>query len=135
MCEHDERPSDHSGGLLLSVLTVPGSFISIRPEQNIRHPVRGSSHLLTDHFLVNSGVTFDDQFIVDVTNDKAMAKSFHSVAEDVAADSLDDILHELRSIGFNAFPLLCRADAFISDGFSSELIGYDPGLHICEPPS
>ena len=62
--------------------------------------------------------------------DKAMAKSFHSVAKEVAADSLDDILHELRSIGFNAFPLLCGANAFICDGFSAKLIGSGPGVYI-----
>lgn len=102
MCEHDERPSDHSGGLLLSVLTVPGSFISIRPEQNIRHPVRGSAHLFTDSFQVNSGIAFNDQFIMDVTNDEAVPESFHGIAKNVAADGLDDIFHKFRSVGFDA---------------------------------
>ena len=43
--------------------------------------------------------------VQDVTDDEAMPESLHSIAEDVAADGLDDILNELRSVGFNALPL------------------------------
>ena len=50
---------------------------------------------------------FDDQLIVDVTDDEAVPKSLHGVTEDVAADGLDDVLHELRTVGFDAFPFLC----------------------------
>ncbi len=41
------------------------------------------------------GVTFDNKFIVDVADDKAVPDSFHGIAEDVAADGLDDIFHEV----------------------------------------
>ena len=65
---------------------------------------------------------------------KRMRESvFHSIAENVAADSLDDILHKFRPIGFNAFPLLCGAYTLIGDGFSAELIDTDAGFHIREP--
>lgn len=104
-------------------------------EQDIWHPVRGSAHLFTDDFPVNSGITFDDQFIMDVSDDEAVPEGLHSIAEDVAADGLDDILHELRSVGFDAFPLLSRAYTFIGDGFSTELVCADPRLHICKPAS
>ena len=33
---------------------------------------------------------------MDVSDDEAMPESFHGVAEDIAADGLDDIFHELR---------------------------------------
>ena len=117
------------------VLAVPLCLIPISPEKDVRHPVRGSSHLFADGFQIDAGVTFDDQFIVDVTNDEAVAEGFHSIAKDVAADGLDDILHELRTVGFYAFPFLCRAYTFVGDGFSAELIGADPWFHIGKPAS
>ena len=64
-----------------------------------------------------------------MTDDKAVTESLHSIAEDVTADGLNDILHEFRSVGFNAFPLLRRVNTFIVDGFSAELIGANPRLH------
>lgn len=70
---------------------------------------------------------------MDVSDDEAVREGLHSIAEDVAADGLDDILHELRSVGFDAFPLLSRAYTFIGDGFSTELVCANPGLHICKP--
>lgn len=88
--------------IILSVFLIKIGLVAIGSEQDIRHPVRGSAHLLADHFQINSGVTFDDKFIVDVADDKAVAESLHSIAEDVTADGLDDILHELRFIGFDA---------------------------------
>lgn len=67
---------------------------------------------------------------MDMSDDEAMPEGFHSITEDVAADGLDDILHEFRPVGFNALPLLGGAYTFIGDGFSAELIGADAGLHI-----
>ena len=58
---------------------------------------------------------------MDVSDDEGVLEGFHSIAEYVAADGLDDILHELRTVGFDAFPLFCRANAFIGDGFSAEI--------------
>lgn len=114
----------------MSVFFVKFGLVAVCAEQNIRHPVGRPSHLFTDDFQVNSGIAFDDKFIVDVSDDKAVAKSFHSIAEDVAADSLDDVFHEFRPVGFNAFPLLRRANTFIGDGFSAELIGTNSGFHV-----
>lgn len=91
--------------------------------------------MFTDNVQVNTGVTFDNQFIVDVPDDEAVAERFHGITENVAAYSLDYILNELRTVGFYAFPLLCRANSFIGDGFSAEMIGTDSGIHICKPTS
>lgn len=44
---------------------------------------------------------------MDVSDDEGVLEGFHSIAEYVAADGLDDILHELRTVGFDAFPFLC----------------------------
>ena len=88
---------ESEAAIILSVFFIKIGLVAISSEQDIRHPVRGYAHLLADHFRVNSGVTFDDKFIVDVADDKAVAESLHSIAEDVTADGLDDILHELRN--------------------------------------
>ena len=52
--------------------------------------------MLANHTQVNVRTTFDDQLIMNMTDDEAVPESFHSVAKDVAADGLDDILHKLR---------------------------------------
>lgn len=72
----------------MSVFFVKHGFITIGAEQDVRHPFRGSSHLLTDDIQVNAGAAFDDQFIMDVSDDKAVAEGLHGVAEDVTADGL-----------------------------------------------
>lgn len=94
-----------------------------------------SGELLTDDIRVNVGVSFDNKFIVDVSDDKAVPEGFHGIEEDVAADGLDDIFHELRSVGFNASLLFYRAYAFIGNGFSAELVCADSRFHICKPAS
>ena len=86
----------------MSVFLIKTCLISISPEQNVRHPVRRSAHLLTDDIQINIGTAFDNQLIMDVPDDEAVPESFHGVAEDVTADSLDDVLHELRTVGFDA---------------------------------
>ena len=65
---------------------------------------------------------FDDQLIVNVTDDEAVPERFHSVTENVAADGLDDILHELGILGFDTFPLFCGTDFFIGYRFAVILV-------------
>ena len=114
----------------MSVFFIKISFVSIGTEQDVRQPVRRSAHLFTDYIQVNIRAAFNDQLIMNVTNDETVSESFHGVAEDVAADCLDDILHELRTIGFDAFPLLCGTYSFIGDGFAAILVFSDTGLHV-----
>ena len=56
---------------LFSILFIKLCFIAVGAEQDVRHPVRGSAHLFTNCFQINAGITFDDQFIVDVSDDEA----------------------------------------------------------------
>ena len=135
----------------MSVFFIKIGFISIGAEQDIWHPVRGSAHLLTDYFQVNDGIAFDDQFVVDVTDYKAMPERFHSVAEDVTAEamgkglhgigqditaySLDDVLHEFWTVGFDAFPSFICADTFIGDGFTTELVHTYTRLYVRQASS
>ena len=87
----------------MSVFFIKIGLVAVGAKQDVRHPVRRSAHLLTDHIQVNIKAAFDDQLIMNVTDDEAVSESFHGVTEDVAADGLDDVLHELRAIGFDAF--------------------------------
>ena len=89
------------------ILFVKLCFVAVGTEQNVRHPFRRSAHLLTDHIQVDIRAALDDQFIMNMTDDKAVPECFHGIAEDVAADGLNDVLHELWTIGFDAFPFLC----------------------------
>ena len=57
-----------------------------------------------------------------MSDDEAVPEVFHSVAEDVPADGLDDIFHKFRPVGFDALPFLCGSYTFIGDAFPAELI-------------
>ena len=116
----------------MSVFFIKAGFVAVSAEQDVRHPVRRSAHLLTDHIQVNITAAFDDQLVMNVTDDEAVPESLHGVAEDVAADGLDDVLHELRTVGFDTFPLFCGSNAFIGYGFSTILVFSDTGLHVGE---
>ena len=41
---------------------------------------------------------------MDVPNNETVPEGLHSIAEDVATDSLDDILHEICTVGFDPLP-------------------------------
>ena len=118
--------------IFMSVFLVKRCFIAIGAEQDVRHPFRGSAHLFTYSIEIHTGITFDDQFVMDVSDDEAVPESFHGIAEYVSADSLHDVLHELRTVGFYAFPLLCGAYSFVGDGFAAILIFSDTWLHVGE---
>ena len=118
--------------IFMSVFFIKAGFVAVGAEQDVRHPVRRSAHLLTYDIQVNVGTAFDDQLIMNVTDDKAVPECFHGVTEDVATDGLDDVLHELRTVGFDTFPLFCGANSFIGYGFAAILVFFDTGLHVGE---
>lgn len=82
----------------MSVFFIKLCFISIRSQQDIRHSFRESAHLFADSFQINAGAAFNDQFIMDMSDDKAVPEGFHGVAEDVPADGLNDIFHKFRPV-------------------------------------
>ena len=53
---------------------------------------------------------------MDMADNGTASQRLHGIAEDVPADALNDVFHELRAVALQAFPFLRRADAFISDG-------------------
>ena len=129
---NQQRPTGDEPGaaILMSVFFVKHGLIPVGAEQDVRHPFRGSSHLFTDGLQINSGAAFDDQFIVNVSDYEAVPEGLHCIAEDVAADCLDNVLYELRTVRFDAFPFLRGSDTFVGDGFTAELILTNTGLHI-----
>lgn len=116
----------------MSVFFIKICLVAVGAEQDIRHSVRRFAHLLTDHIQVNTRTAFDDQLIMNVTNNEAMPECLHGIAEDVTADSPYDVLHELRTLGFDAFPFLCGSDSFVGDGFAAILVFSDTGFHVGE---
>ena len=64
-------------------LFVKLCFVAVDAEQDVWQPVRRSAHLFTDRIQVNVRAAFDDQLIVDVTDDEAVPVSLHGVAEGV----------------------------------------------------
>lgn len=78
-------------------------FVPACAEQDVRHPIRRSVHLLTADIQVKFGITFNDQLIMNMSSNKVVQESFRCIAEDVPADSLYDILNELRIGGPNGF--------------------------------
>ena len=65
----------------MSVFFIKIGLVAVGTEQDVRHPVRRSAHLLTDHIQVNIRAAFDDQLIMNVTNDEEVSESFHGVTE------------------------------------------------------
>ena len=62
------------------------------------------SHDVADALHIGIFRNFDDQFIVDMSADETVFQVLHGIAENVAADSLGDILDVFRAVGFD--PLL-----------------------------
>ena len=114
----------------MSVFFIKIGLVAVGAEQDIRHPVRRSAHLLTDCIQVNVRAAFDDQLIMNMTDDEAVPESLHGIAEDVTADGLDDVFHKLRTVRFDTFPLFCGSNTFIGDGFATILVFSDSWLHV-----
>lgn len=119
----------------MSVFFVKGCLVAVGAEKDVRHPVRGTPHLFTDCLQVSFRAAFDDQFVMDMADDETVGEGLHGMAKDIAADGLDDVLHELRTVAFYAFPFLCGTDAFVGDGFTAEFVFPDRRFHVGEHPS
>lgn len=71
---------------------------------------------------------------MDVADDAAVGQRPHGVAEDVVADRLGDVLHELRPVALNAEPVLCAVHAHICHALPAETVSADLGLNAGKPP-
>ena len=54
----------------------------------------------------------------------------HGVAENVTGGGLDEVLHELRSVGLQPLLFLCAADTLVGDTLAAELICTELRLYI-----
>ena len=75
------RPSGDEPGaaIFMSVFFIKIGLVAVGTEQNVRHPVWRSAHLLTDHIQINVRAAFDDQLIMNMTDDEAVLERFHGV--------------------------------------------------------
>ena len=91
--------------------------------------------MFTDCFQGDIHAGLDDQLVVDVTDDEAVAQGLHGICQDVPADGLHDVLHELRAVTLDPFPLLRAADALIRYGLTAKPVLSHTWLHIGQSPA
>ena len=112
------------------IFLVKIAFVTISPETNPREPFRGAAHLLTDLLHGDIFSDLDNHFIVDVTDDRVAGECTHGVSKNVPADRLHDVLHKLRTIGFNPVPFLACVKALVQDRLPAELVAADLRFHV-----
>ena len=59
----------------------------------------------------------------------------HGIAEDIAGGGLNDVFHQLRTVGLQPLPFLRAADALIGDALATELVSAEFRLYIGKPPA
>lgn len=111
---------------------IKAAFVSICPKKQSFDPRWSSAHLFTNGIQRNAGAAFDDEFIMDMTDDLAVPQPLHGIGKDVPADCLDDILHEFRAVTLNACPLAC-SNPFIGHAVRAKLVYPHAWFDIAEP--
>ena len=114
------------------IFFVKWRFISIASNLDIWHPVWRPTHDIADGFVIDILTTFDNEFIMDMTADKAVGEVTHGKTEKVPGDCLHDVLYEFRTVAFDSFPFLSGADTFIGYGFTTESIFSDTRLDVAK---
>ena len=84
-----------------SVFLIEHALVSVRPQQQARHPIRSLSHDIADLLHIFLLRNFDDEFVMDVPDDEAVAKVLHCKTEDIPGYTLDNILDEFRAVTFD----------------------------------
>lgn len=122
MKERQRRDRQATEGRCFLIFFVEFRLISISADQDIRHPVWRAAHDRADRVHGDILAAFYDDFVMDMAADEAEGQVSHGEAEEVAGDCLDDVLHELRTVGFDPLPFFVGADSLIGDGFPAETI-------------
>ena len=91
--------------------------------------------MFADDPVIDVMTALNDQLIMDMSADEAVGKGPHGVAEDVPADCLHDVLHELRAVGFDPLPFLHGVDTHVGDGLSAEAVLSYFGIYVTEVPT
>ena len=65
-----------------------------------------------------------------VPDDLAVAQGPHSVGQNVPADGLHDVLHELRAVALDPGPVFRGVDPHVGDGLAAETVLTEPRLDV-----
>ena len=90
---------NRQAAFFMSVFFIKIGFVAVGAEQDVRHPVRRSSHLFADDIQINSRAAFDDKLIMNVTDDEAVhAFEYLSRTEGIipAIESSHALAHALK---------------------------------------
>ena len=119
----------------LLIFLVKLAFISVSAEQQTLCPRRRAAHLLAYRRKRHARIGFNDKLIVDVHHHGAIPECLHGITQNVTGGRLYDIFDELRPVGFEPFPFLCAADAFIGNAVAAELVFTDARFYIGKVPA
>ena len=72
---------------------------------------------------------------MDMSTDKAVTECFHGISKNISAYGLNDIFDKFGTIAFDSFPLFSVAGSFVGNRLATELVWFDLGLYIGEPPA
>ena len=84
------------------------AFVSVSTKEQAFRPRRSPAHLLTNGIKGNPAVALNDNFIVDVGNDVAVAQSLNGKHQNVPCNCLHHILREFRTVAFRRPASLLR---------------------------
>ena len=89
--------------------------IAVGPQQQAFGPRRRAAHLFTNCIQRHAGISFDDNFIVNMHDNRTVAECLHSVAKNITSSGLHDVFDKFWTVGIKTFPLLGASDAFIGN--------------------
>ena len=67
---------------------------------------------------------------MNVSADSIFFQSSHGIGQNVAADSLDDVLYELRAIAFGLVPLFLSIQPIVHYRLTAKAILANAGMYI-----
>ena len=106
--------------------------IAVGPQQQAFGPRRRAAHLFTNCIQRHAGISFDDNFIVNMHDNRTVAECLHSVAKNITSSGLHDVFDKFWTVGIKTFPLLGASDAFIGNTLTTEFIRPNLRFHICQ---
>ena len=118
------------GNPMNSFLPVSLAFISIGSQHEPGNPRRCPAHLFAD--VLDAGVLFcfQNDLVVHVPDDPLLPQRLHGVGQNVAADGLRDVFHQLRTVALDPLKLFLSGHAIVGDPFAAKLVLADPRYRI-----
>ena len=104
---------NHAFFLLLLVLPIKLTFVTICPQQEPSDPRRCLAHKFADIIQGYFRRHFDNHLVVYVSDDLIVTKRVHGIGQNVAADSLDDVLGELGTVTLDPAPFFLGVGSHI----------------------